>query len=575
MCGVRLAVATSVVLLGVATPAAAVDPPEFEKAYTEHLGQLVTAPGKGGVNELNNRANGSLGMPGTDLGVSFESRGRLYFLFGDSSLVFSGRPVGGGGGTLFDDSIAVTDARSVDRFRMPRLSWAAGADGSFAPLRVPGASHGSFEVPVEGIHANGRTYVFFVSGWHSGSYDNQVLGHFDADTMQTGRFVFDQVVESSRFLNVSAVEYRGYVYLFGAGNPYRRSAVRLARFRAHAIDRPDQWRYLGQPLGDGRLAWLQGEPNAYPIVQDAPPCVGELSVRRDPRSGLFLMAYNCDNGASPRGHYLRTARRPWGPWSEPIVMFDATAADGGYDVSQHRSTGGGSQPDDGLAEPDHLRGRDTLGGEYGPYLIPRFFRWERGRLSIVYAHSSWNPYKVHLMRTVLVPRGGTVGPPDRGAGLPRPTIRNGNFDDGINGWTRLGTPFRVVTLENRHYASSYVPQGPGEQNGEDAQGALYQDFTLDNHSPTLCFRIHGGGVFTPGDFQTRNVASVRLYHNNEIVRESFGWNSDAYQDARWDIREFAGEPLRLMIADNATGPWGFIDATNFHLAGDNCAPAQP
>ena len=160
MRGVRLAVATSVVLLGVATPAAAVDPPELEKAYTEHLGQLVTAPGKGGVNELNNRANGTVGMRGTDLGVSFESQGRLYFLFGDSVHPWAAAP-------CLDDSIAVTDARSADRFQMPRLSWAAGADGSFAPLRVPGASHGSFEVPVEGIHADGRTYVFFVSGWHS------------------------------------------------------------------------------------------------------------------------------------------------------------------------------------------------------------------------------------------------------------------------------------------------------------------------------------------------------------------------------------------------------------------------
>ena len=321
---------------------------------------------------------------------------------------------------------------------------------------------------------------------------------------------------------------------------------------------------------------MQGESNARPVVGDDPPCVGELSVRRDPRSGFFLMAYNCDDdgGARPRGYYLRTARRPWGPWSEPIVLFDATAADGGYGVTQHFSTVGRQNPDDGLAEPDHLFGRDVFGGEYGPYLIPRFFRWEGGRLSVVYAHSSWNPYKVHLMRTVLVPRGATVGPPDRGAGLPRPTIRNGNFDDGINGWKRLGTPFRVVTLENRNYVSSYVPLGPGEQNGEDAQGALYQDFTLDNHSTTLCFRIHGGGVLTPGDFQTRNVASVRLYHGNEIVRESFGWNSDAYQDVRWNIQEFAGEPLRLMIADDATGPWGFIDATNFHLAGDNCAPAR-
>src|SRR5215207_1627861 len=571
MRGVRLAVATSVLLLGMAAPARAVDPPALEKAYTEHLGQLITAPGKGGVNDLNNRANGTVGLRGADLGVSFESRGRLYFLFGDSLVL--------GGGTLFDDSIAVTDARSADRFQMPRLSWAAGADGSFAPLRVPGASHGSFEVPVEGIHANGRTYVFFVSGWRQDmpGYAHQILGHFDADTMQTGGFVFDQVVETSRFLNVSAVEYQGYVYLFGAGNPYRRSAVRLARFRAHAIDRPDQWRYLGPAAGGGRLAWVQGESNARPIVQDAPPCVGELSVRRDLRSGYFLMAYNCNSnqGARPRGYYLRTARRPWGPWSEPIVLFDPTAADSGYDVTQHRSTCGGRQPDDGLAEPDHLLGRDTFGAEYGPYLIPRFFRWEGGRLSVVYAHSSWNPYKVHLMRSVLISPGSMAGRPDRGAGLPRPTIRNGNFDDGIDGWERLGTPFRVVTLESRHYVSSYVPQGPGEQNGEDAQGVLYQDFTLDNHATTLCFRIHGGGVFTPGDFQRRNVASVRLYHGNEIVRESFGCNSDAYQDVRWDIREFAGEPLRLVIADDATGPWGFIDAANFRLAGDNCEGGQP
>ena len=149
------------------------------------------------------------------------------------------------------------------------------------------------------------------------------------------------------------------------------------------------------------------------------------------------------------------------------------------------------------------------------------------------------------MRTVLVPPGSVVGRPERGAGMPRPTIRNGTFDDGIDGWGRRGTPFRVVTLENRRYVSSYVPLGPGEPNGEGAQGALYQDFDLDDQATTLCFRVHGGGVLTPGDFQTRNVASVRLYHGNEIVRESFGWNSDAYQDVRWNIREFAGERLRL------------------------------
>ena len=115
------------------------------------------------------------------------------------------------------------------------------------------------------------------------------------------------------------------------------------------------------------------------------------------------------------------------------------------------------------------------------------------------------------------------------------------------------------------------PRAPASRTATTSQGALYQDFTLDDRATTLCFRTHGGGVLTPADFQARNVAGVRLYRGNEIVRESFGWNSDAYQDVRWDIHEFAGERLRLMIADDATGPWGFIDATSFRLGADDCA----
>jgi hypothetical protein len=120
-----------------------------------------------------------------------------------------------------------------------------------------------------------------------------------------------------------------------------------------------------------------------------------------------------------------------------------------------------------------------------------------------------------------------------------------------------------------------VPQGPGEQNGDDVRGLLYQDFTLDDRTTTLCFRVHGGGVLTRGDFLRGNTAGVRLYHGNEIVRESFAWNSDAYQDVRWNIGEFAGERLRLMIADQATGPWGFIDAADFRLSDGDCARGQP
>jgi hypothetical protein len=33
----------------------------------------------------------------------------------------------------------------------------------------------------------------------------------------------------------------------------------------------------------------------------------------------------------------------------------------------------------------------------------------------------------------------------------------------------------------------------------------------------------------------------------------------------WNVEQFRGEPLRLEIADEAVGPWGFINATGFVL----------
>lgn len=569
--------ALAVLLLTVLSPAAMATPapPVYKKVSTEVIGSLVSAPGKGGVNDLNRRSNGSLGMRGTDLGASFEHDGRLFFLFGDTWTIG-----GAGAPGQDDDSIAWTRARHVGRFGVPQLTWASLRNDHFAPLRVPSTSHAGMEVPVEGIHADGRAYAWFVSGWSERrqTYDHRVLGHLTRETLNTGRLALDEVVSSDRFLNVSAVEYGGHVYLFGAGDPYRGAALRLARFRPQAIDRHRQWRYLA---GD---EWVEGENNARPVVSElipgrAPNCIGEFSVRRVPGQKLFVMAYGCDDhrGARPRGYRVRIARRPWGPWSKPVMIMSGRA-DGGYEVTQHFSVGPFPEKpfqssDDGLAEPDHLQGRDTVGGEYGPYLIPRYFHHKGHRLDIVYAHSTWNPYKVWLMRTRLIRRPFNGAPPAYGRGVPRPQIVNGDFTRGLDGWTRLGDAFRVVPLENRSYVSTFVPPA-----NDSLQGAIYQDFRLDDGSQTLCFRVHGGGALRPQDYQTRNLASVRLYHRGEIVRETFGWeNRFPYVDVRWDIRQYAGEPLRLVIADNATGPWGFIDATGFRFGDASCntVPLDP
>ncbi|MDX6698473.1 MAG: hypothetical protein QOE65_1870 [Solirubrobacteraceae bacterium] len=548
--------------------------PALRKAYTEHLGQLITEPGRGGVNEL----GGPLGIRGTDLGASFEVGGRLAVLFGDSWV-----PEGAGG--INDDSLARTTATGVARFAMPKLTFAHFTTGAFAPLRVPGVSLGGLEVPVEGFVVGSRAYVFFASGWHeppapqAGYYDWSVLASGPANDLRASTLQFVHRFPSRKFLNVSVVPSGGWLYIYGAGNPYRQSRVYLARVPASQVGNRSAWRYF-RGTRAGQPVFTTGESTAAAITPD--PCVGELSVRRHPATGLYLMAYNCGGGSAPRGYHLRTARTPWGPWSRAERIFDTSPEDGGYGVSQHFALGNyradsdtWEVPDDGLAEPDSLgappkdvadpapTGRGVFGGEYGPYMVPRWFRtYLDGRaFSIVYMHSTWNPYKVHLMRTIVTLPGVRVRRPTYGAGLPAPHIVNGDFRDGLNGWTAIGDPFHPVPAKGRMYATSFGFENGGDRN----QGALFQDFTLDDKVRTIAFRVHGGYA-TPGDFQRRSVASVRLYHHGAIVRETFGLNTnDRDVNAEWNVEEFRGEPLRLVIADNATVPWGFITATGFEL----------
>ncbi|HVE67876.1 MAG TPA: DUF4185 domain-containing protein [Solirubrobacteraceae bacterium] len=571
-------------------------PARLEKAYTEHLGWLVTAPHRGGPNEL----GGDFVMRGTDLGASFEVNGRLALLFGDSWTTE-------GAGSWDADSLAFTTARRVGRFQMPRLAFDRQAGGRFEPLVVrcpfglsrpgycgglriggrrplgyesdypfPVIRDGGMEVPVEGLQVGNRVYVFYVNKYHRGSeplqrYDYSVLASGPARGLRANDLVAEHIYGSERFLNVSAVQYRGWIYIYGAGNPYRFSAIALARVRPRDLAVRERWQYY---RGGTRARWGPGEETAQYIVPDR--CIGEFSVRRHRFTGLFVMAYGCGGPPDVRGYYLRFARTPWGPWSRPEkIMTDASAADGGYSVTMHekpgdwhRETDTWDRPDDGLYEPDHLDGWNAWGGEYGPYMVPRWFRKRRdGAYEIVFLHSSWHPYKVHVMRTVLVEPGRPrPRPPVRGTRVPAPRIVNGDFTRGLEGWTipRVGPiqpRFHVVPAKGRNYVTSYDHGGAGDG----GVGFMYQDFTAHARTCWLEFRVHGGHA-TPGGFQRGSVASVRLYHRGQVVRETFGLDDNVRDvNARWNLQEFRGERLRLAIVDTTGDRWGFISATGFRL----------
>jgi hypothetical protein len=181
------------------------------------------------------------------------------------------------------------------------------------------------------------------------------------------------------------------------------------------------WRYfagMGQP-------WKNEESLAQPLVQlGAPPpgsniapgnyhkCLGYFSVRYLEAARKWAMLYTCSNDdehhrplrTDARGVFLRTAKLPWGPWSEPVRIFDPGT---GYcqfmhlaEADGHCSTG--RNPNEG--EKRKIMGGYIVGesaGEYAPFLLPSRYAklGPGGQVDLYYLLSTWNPYQVVLMKT--------------------------------------------------------------------------------------------------------------------------------------------------------------------------------
>jgi hypothetical protein len=518
-------------------------PPALHRGHTQYLGSFTANP-------VNHET--SVGILGVDLGVGFEAaNGSLAFLFGDAWTPGHARDNW--------DSIATTRATAADRAHAPAITWAQ-SGGGFAPMDLPGVDGGGMNVPLDGVALGGENYVFTNSGWHGycdncpGAHGTLALGVMPATDPSAVTTLFS--VASQRFTNVAVVPGGdGFVYLFGAGEPYRMSPVYLARFTPSDIGNFSAWQFFRGTRG-GAPAFGPGELTAVPLFAGGanwsgtitpltarPPNggVGEMSVRE--ALGLYLMTYNSALSDGRRGIFLRTSPTPWGPWSAPELLIDAGEA---YWRWQHVSpvdNGVVVRPDDGLGE--YAR-RDEWGGEYGPYLVPRWFTDEgNGAIGLTYTLSSWNPYQAHLIRSVVTRDGHAVSPPAYGAGWPRATLVNGDWASGdTRGWTQLGDDFAVfIGSDGKRRLTTYGAKGDA------TVGQLYQDVSLDAQTTQLAFKIHGG------------AAQVKLVRNDtgETVRAVHARNDNAHElEVCWDLRDLQGLSVRVLVEDQVTTPWGFI-----------------
>jgi hypothetical protein len=334
------------------------------------------------------------GIEGTDLGNSFEHGGRIYFLFGDTM------------GRLDHALDVIGTTAASDPESGVRLDFlTSGSD--YLTIQPPGISMGPFEVPVAGISLGGQMYVA-VSTNHSDdrSTDRSVLTKFTPPaTFQPVRTI-SQLPEG-RFVKMSLHSDPGtatglppggpFIFVWGTG-PYRTSDAYLSVVPAAQFESGTGTRYFAGLGAGGAPVWSERESDAIAIVHNG--TMGDLSVTWCKDLGLWLMTYDSRDPA-PRGILFSYSRTPWGPWSEPQVIFNAVR-DSALGKFIHDPQ---IVPDDGLAGPAIGKGRANPqavhGGAYAPYVIERWTKVQGSELRIYYVLSTWNPYVVVLMRSRL------------------------------------------------------------------------------------------------------------------------------------------------------------------------------
>jgi hypothetical protein len=337
---------------------------------------------------------------GTDIGSSFESQGKLLFLFGDTI----GPTEDYFAGDTMASSVS-TDPASLF------LDFFTKSDGTPYFVRIPGVRMGAAEVPHAGIRLDSGTYIVCNTGTdrnlpnpNANSYS--VLTRFDETSRVFTPLRTISSMPNGRFVTTSLHTSGSDVLMYGIGQ-YRGSDVYLATVPASSFATGQGTRYFSG-LVNGQPTWSTSESAAVPVVVDNPlhgpswpndsPTIGNMSVTFSNDLGLWLMTFD-GGGQSPAtvGVYFTYASQPWGPWSEPQLIFNAKR-DGGLGTFIHDPS---IAPGDGLNGPT-IGGNDphtTRGATYAPYTIERFTRVAGTTLSIYYTVSTWNPYTTVEMRS--------------------------------------------------------------------------------------------------------------------------------------------------------------------------------
>jgi len=189
-----------------------------------------------------------------------------------------------------------------------------------------------------------------------------------------------------------------FVFTWGTGK-YRESDTYLSITPVGQFETGKGTRYFAGLDSANGPTWSDNESDATPIVKDG--TLGDVSVTWCKDLGLWLMTY--DRRTMPsNGIAFSYSRTPWGPWSEPQIVFNALH-DHGFGEFIHNPR---RKNDDGLAGPvmrprNEADAADISGAAYAPYVVERWTKVQGPELDIYYVMSTQNPYVVVLMKSRL------------------------------------------------------------------------------------------------------------------------------------------------------------------------------
>jgi hypothetical protein len=398
------------------------------------------------------RTLANFGLGAVDLGYPVEHDGKLILLFGDSWP--PGHPPGAAPEVPPDDAVGITVRRAPpahDQCLELKINERPGAIKRFAPATVVGpipVKQGFFNVPSGGVSGpDGLTAFFWTDHCAApqhlqpspddplarpapsprcpetderNSIGRGVMARSRDDARSFGNvvpmptgFVYATAVTTALLSDLPAEQRLG-IFIFGVPR-YRASVPYLAQAPIATLADPSTWQFFsgrapdGHPLWVSHDAWMRGTAAGAPRPQawkppadadilapatEADRCVGEFSITWNSPLGLWLMLNQCE------GRILaRAAPAPWGPWSAPTVILDAERL--GCRMVMVPA-GCGNRRD--FWPGKHANGKFVSGGLYAPYVLERYTEAAEGpgrRSAIYWVVSTWNPYEVTVMRTVL------------------------------------------------------------------------------------------------------------------------------------------------------------------------------